>query len=590
MRALCILFCWLSAVSLWGQNYYKVLDDDLKSLIDQGDECLKSKGVDCLKTYDQALELAATLPDSTLAMTYHEVGVSISRFGQLPDFLAYLTKGIEQTNGNNHPIVTAALYRKKTYALARVGSLDSIIPTIDKAREWAFIGGDYVAITEAYIQKADLLHRMGNSTEALEILAEAKGYAQKSGLKRQVAGIDFTMGNIYLSNYDFQEAKKTLADALESSKDQEELYYRALINWSMAMNHMDSVQPVIDKLPEAISFFEGRNLEWTAKTQLANAYSIVGNYEKSIPIHEECLAAVKEIYDPTIISLNNRLLAKGYIETGRGEEALPYAYEAYLFEKDKKVLDEQVLGAHVIYSVALGKSGQKDKAYEIMKKFPELVDSLNMITKQREVKKLQEIHETEKREAQIALLEEKETNSKLQKGLLGAGLLAVLGILGALWVRFRESVKRTALERQKLDAELHHKNKELTTHTLHLAKKNEILAELKGKVEQLQGGCDTRAIINKINFDLKDEENWSTFVQYFEQVHTDFSKTVQEKYPGVTPNELRLMALLKMNLTSKEIANMLNISAEGVKKARQRLRKKLEIQPNESLEALVVSL
>lgn len=590
MRVLCILICLLSVTSLYSQNYYKVLNDNLQSLIDQGDECLKSNGVDCLKTYDQALEVAATLPDSTLAMTYHEVGVSISRYGQLPDFLTYLTKGIEQTNGNDHPIVTSALYRKKTYAFARLGPLDSILPAIDKAKEWAFVGKDYIAITEVYIQKADLLHRMGSSPEALEILAEAKEYAQKSGLQRQVAGIEFTMGNIYLSNYDFQEAQKTLADALESSKDNEELYYRSLVNWSMAMVHLDSVQPVIAELPKAITFFKGRNLEWTAKTHLGHAYSKAGQYEKSIPIHEECLAATKDIYDPTIISLNNRLLAKGYLETGRAEEALPYAQEAYLFEKEKKILDEQVLGAHVVYSVALGKSGQKEKAYEIMKRFPELVDSLNMITKQREVKKLQEIHETEKKEAQIALLEEKETNSRLQKGLLGAGLLAVLGILGTLWVRFRESKKRTALERQKFDAELHHKNKELTTHTLHLAKKNEILAELKDKVEQLQGGCDTRAIINKINFDLKDEENWSTFVQYFEQVHTDFSKTVQEKYPGVTPNELRLMALLKMNLTSKEIANMLNISAEGVKKARQRLRKKLEIQPNESLEALVVSL
>jgi len=105
----------------------------------------------------------------------------------------------------------------------------------------------------------------------------------------------------------------------------------------------------------------------------------------------------------------------------------------------------------------------------------------------------------------------------------------------------------------------------------------------------LQGGYDTRAIINKINFDLKDEENWEHFTQYFEKVHTDFTKTVLKQFPNITPNELRLMALLKMNLTSKEIANMLNITADGVKKARQRLRKKMELTPEDSLEALVTS-
>ncbi|MFC4635395.1 hypothetical protein ACFO3O_15910 [Dokdonia ponticola] len=590
MRVLSILICLLSTTSLWSQNYYKVLSDDLKSRIDQGDKCLKSKDEGCLKIYDQVLELAATLPDSTLAMTYHEVGVSLSRYGQLPDFLRYLNQGISQTNGNKHPTVTATLYRKKAYAFARMGPTDSIIPTIDKAIAWGKVGGDYESISEAYIQKADLLHRMGNSKEALELLTEAKSYVLKSGLKEQIAGIDFTMGNIYLSNYDFEEAQKTFSETLELLSDDSQLYHLTLVNWSVAMVHLDRVQPVIDKLPKAIDFFKGRNLEWTAKTHLAHAYSKLEQYDKSIPLLEQCLAAAEQIYDPGIISLNNRLLAKAYLETDNAAKALPHAKAAYLFEKEKESLDEQVLGAHVIYAQVLGKNGQKSSAYDIMQHVPLMVDSLNLIAKQREIKRFQELYETEKKVAQIALLEERETNSKLQKGLLGLGLLAALGILGAVWVRFRESAKRTTLERQKLDAELHHKNKELTTHTLHLAKKNEILAELKEKVGQLEGGCDTRAIINKINFDLKDEENWGTFVQYFEQVHTNFSKTVQQKYPTVTPNELRLMALLKMNLTSKEIANMLNISTDGVKKARQRLRKKLEIQPNESLEALVVSL
>ena len=61
-------------------------------------------------------------------------------------------------------------------------------------------------------------------------------------------------------------------------------------------------------------------------------------------------------------------------------------------------------------------------------------------------------------------------------------------------------------------------------------------------------------------------------------------------YPNVSNNDLRLMSLLKMNLSSKEIANILNISIEGVKKARYRLRKKLNLSTEESLQELVIEL
>jgi DNA-binding CsgD family transcriptional regulator len=75
-----------------------------------------------------------------------------------------------------------------------------------------------------------------------------------------------------------------------------------------------------------------------------------------------------------------------------------------------------------------------------------------------------------------------------------------------------------------------------------------------------------------------------------EDVHKDFNSKVMRNYPDVTNNDLRLMSLLKMNLSSKEIANILNISIDGVKKARYRLRKKLNLSTEDSLQELVINL
>lgn len=73
-------------------------------------------------------------------------------------------------------------------------------------------------------------------------------------------------------------------------------------------------------------------------------------------------------------------------------------------------------------------------------------------------------------------------------------------------------------------------------------------------------------------------------------MYKGFNAKVQQQYPNITSNDLRLMALMKMNLSSKEIANILNISGDGVKKARHRLRKKIGLEPTDSLEAIIISL
>ncbi|MEM9868949.1 MAG: hypothetical protein AAF765_14740 [Bacteroidota bacterium] len=128
---------------------------------------------------------------------------------------------------------------------------------------------------------------------------------------------------------------------------------------------------------------------------------------------------------------------------------------------------------------------------------------------------------------------------------------------------------------------------------MHLAKKNEVLENVKEKAKALkhkEGVSGYQELIKTINFDQQDDKNWESFTQYFEQVHKNFASNVKNKYPEVTKNELRFMVLLKMNMSSKEIATILNISTDGIKKARQRLRKKMGLTPQDSLENTVLSI
>lgn len=79
------------------------------------------------------------------------------------------------------------------------------------------------------------------------------------------------------------------------------------------------------------------------------------------------------------------------------------------------------------------------------------------------------------------------------------------------------------------------------------------------------------------------DDDWDSFAQNFDQVHNDFLKRLKNKYPQLSPRDLKLCAYLKLNLTTKDMAPLLNISVRGIEISRYRLRKKIDLPNNISL-------
>jgi DNA-binding CsgD family transcriptional regulator len=120
--------------------------------------------------------------------------------------------------------------------------------------------------------------------------------------------------------------------------------------------------------------------------------------------------------------------------------------------------------------------------------------------------------------------------------------------------------------------------------------KNEILNQIKAKLEKVQHNMihdqskkQVEGVIKTIERDMLHEDDWEKFEVHFDQVYEDFLKKLRINYPPLTPKDLRLCAYLRMNLTTKEIAPLLNISFRGVEISRYRLRKKLDIERVENL-------
>lgn len=146
------------------------------------------------------------------------------------------------------------------------------------------------------------------------------------------------------------------------------------------------------------------------------------------------------------------------------------------------------------------------------------------------------------------------------------------------------------LKNEKLEAEIQHKNKELASAAMHLVQKGELLSKIKDelvKIKKLSDNGkqpeDVKKIIKILNEEEKLDKDWEHFSIHFDKVHSDFLIALKQLYPALTANELKLCAYLRMNLSTKEIAQLMNISVRGVEISRYRLRKKLEIPTETNL-------
>jgi DNA-binding CsgD family transcriptional regulator len=123
-----------------------------------------------------------------------------------------------------------------------------------------------------------------------------------------------------------------------------------------------------------------------------------------------------------------------------------------------------------------------------------------------------------------------------------------------------------------------------------LIKKNEFLGNLKDELKSKGQGQDLNSIVKIIDQNLNNTDDWKFFQEAFNNADKDFLKKVKTIHPSLTPNDLKLCAYLRLNLSSKEIAPLLNISPRSVEVKRYRLRKKMELEHEVSLTNYILEL
>ena len=139
------------------------------------------------------------------------------------------------------------------------------------------------------------------------------------------------------------------------------------------------------------------------------------------------------------------------------------------------------------------------------------------------------------------------------------------------------------------------KDKELANSTMQMIQKSKSLNSIKkdlGKLSREIGddiiSNHINSMVRKIDREIDTKGQWEVFENHFESVHEEFLKRLKLQYPDLTPRELKLCAYLRLNISSKEIATLMNISTRGVEISRYRLRKKLDLAHDTNLTEFIM--
>ena len=411
---------------------------------------------------------------------------------------------------------------------------------------------------------ASIYEALGDTLRSSELYEETINYWEKVGNKRRRLQVMVELAELYVNHgFNLQKSRQLLNQAMPGLLELNDKFtitivYAALGNLELKFNNLNQARKNIISGLEVAREAKNQKMIALLTIRLGETYALTGNLSQAIQFTRQGLEAAVEI---------------GTLE----EQSLAY-----------KVLSEYYQSADLFQDALL-----------VYQSHIKIQDSLYNLKKRREIEELNIIYETEKKEASIAL-QQKEIQTlnqaaridNLRKRLYAGGMFTFVAASILLVFGFRQRLRRIRSERQKkeqmLQQELDFKRKELASQTLHLVQKNTFLLDLKVNLEQIKKSPELfnkefRRIMMLLKQENTSDQDWDIFKSYFSEVHNNFDQKLMKIYPDITEKELRLASFIKMKLSTKEIAAMLNVLSESVLTSKYRLKKKLQLDKEKDL-------
>lgn len=468
--------------------------------------------------------------------------------------------------------------------------------------------------------------------QALDYLQQANLIAKQTAQLKPLSQTSYLIGNVH--NY-----LNAPHEALKYYQQAQRLYLQRKdsVGLGMVYNSLGIVYSRLDQADKALDYYQQslflleqlkeEHYKTYPLNNLGDYYFHQGEYERALLNFQEALQIDRRYEDLKGESVSLGNIAWIYREMGELEKAtntlkqalniaIPEGYDKVVYDLQKDL------------SETYEQMGNYERALYYHQSYTELKDSVLGEKTQECIAQLQVRFETKQTQQalqaaqqDVGSLRQQEVRNRWKTYTIAIALIAVILIsLFIVW-RMNERIKekRALIEKNKqlhqmeqqlmeselknkelknvqLKEELAYKNKDLTNFALDIARKNEFANKILNGLETValvKGNAQKKKLHELTQFaksHLKINEDLESFQMNIEKVNQDFFDGLNKRYPDLTPNERHLSGLIRLNLTTKDIAAMRNISPKTVEMARYRLRKKLALDPSEELNLFLQQL
>ncbi len=448
--------------------------------------------------------------------------------------------------------------------------------------------------------------QIGSYENSLICYHQALGWYTKNNDLTHQARVYMSLGLVYGQLKKFDQSLTAHHKALEifTGEKNERMMADARVNLGVAYKSTGNYTESETCFKNALNFYQqNQNIFGmaVATNNLAQLYKEKGDFQNAVIWYDKALPLIRQVHNTWAESTAYVDLADMNYQQARWNEALG---NLALAEKLNASESDPGLQAQIflLFSKVYDTLQQNKLALHFFRRYTALKDTLSSTEKAKVIEELNIRYETEKQAAENELLKADIRVHKLRQWMLAAFALAAvisLFFLYSIFIRKRKQLdlnkimaEREALEAKEAMAKM---SQELTAKALHLAGSAEKKASFAEKLATLvpyiskSGQPILQSLVEEFN-NPTDDNLWDEFVKYFEKMHPSFLIKLGVSFPDLTTNDRKICAMVRLNLSAKEIALMLNRSLRTIESSKYQIKKKLCLGDDQNLTSFLISL
>lgn len=469
-----------------------------------------------------------------------------------------------------------------TILRSEAGDIDGALSAIEESMQYLRAHKDSSLLAEHYVQRGLLRKSQGYRKVGLQDFQIAREIHFALKETSRVAEAEQHIGQILFDDGSYDQALPYFESAAENYErvNQQQYYAEVLTLLGATYHKLKEVSKSDSSFQAAIALSERLQQPYNiAHARLLRAESWL---ERNIKLSEGRKDAVKarSLYEeimPRMAGNSHLILARIDYNLNQLNSALAEVEKSLdIFEAYSNIKNQKE--ALRLKGTILSRLNQPAAALKAYEQAQIIGDSLFSIEQSNAIAELHLVYDTKLKEREIALkaaqidqlVTEKE-NVLLRNSLLSFGLITALVLLLLGYYAYRQ-------RRKTLQIEVRHRERELAAQRLHLLQKNTILQQVEDQLSEQSNGSQNhnqQQLLNTLRSQNSLNKDWEAFTTYFKAVHANFSAQLDRKYPSLSITEKRLAYLLRLGTSTAEVAVLLHIQPESVRKGKYRLKKKL---------------